>query len=57
MPARQLLPLTLLATIALILGGCASSGPDAHVVIDGEFAEWANVPVAASDPVDAADVP
>jgi len=55
MPARQLLPLTLLATIALILGGCASSGPEAHVVIDGEFAEWADVPVAVTDPADASD--
>jgi hypothetical protein len=55
MLARQPRPLALLAALTLTLGGCASSGPADHVVIDGEFNEWANVPPAVSDPADAPD--
>lgn len=38
-----------------MLGGCASSGPRDHVVIDGEFNDWSDVTVVASDPADAPD--
>ncbi|MGK2856811.1 MAG: endonuclease/exonuclease/phosphatase family protein [Thermoanaerobaculia bacterium] len=47
--------LTLVAAAGLLLGSCASGRYGNQVVIDGEFDEWKDVPVVASDPADAPD--
>ncbi len=48
----RLRDLTLLAATGLLLSSCVTSGSVDKVVIDGEFDEWKEVPVVASDPAD-----
>lgn len=51
----RLRTLALLAAAGLLAGSCATSGSGNNVVIDGEFEEWKDVPVVASDPADSPD--
>lgn len=48
----RLRTLSLLAAAGLLATACATSGRGRDVVIDGEFDEWKDVPVVASDPKD-----
>lgn len=55
MLVSRLRTLTLLAAAGLLIASCASNGHGSHVVIDGEFDEWSETPVVASDPADSPD--
>ena len=46
----------LLGILAAVTAGPVFAGTYATISIDGSFADWADVPVVASDPADAAGV-